>query len=249
LYKVILVDDEPWVLLGIKSTFKWEEYGFEVDIESTDSMEALDLIVQRKPDAVFMDVRMPRISGIELTRILREKNVKSKIIIISGYAEFSYAQEAIKYGVFEYCLKPIKQTDADRVLKNLKTELDALKTGEKTEEEYTDNYQNVNNIKFKKMLAFIHENYQKRLFLNELAENFQLNANYCCFLFKKNFDCNFSEYLTRIRMKMAGELLMRPELSINKVAEMTGYDDYYYFNRVFKKHYGVAPNKYRNMKG
>ncbi|MDR2078342.1 MAG: response regulator [Treponema sp.] len=102
MYRVLLVDDEPWALAGLRKIFKWHEKQFEISGETTDSVEALDLIRRQKPDAVFTDIRMPEISGIELMKLIRGEGLDIEFIIISGFAEFSYAQESLRLGAFDF---------------------------------------------------------------------------------------------------------------------------------------------------
>ena len=82
----------------------------------------------------------------------------------------------------------------------------------------------------------------------ELAEQFHLNANYCCALFNKDTGGSFSEYLTSIRMKEAERLLTHTTLSLEEIAVQCGIQDYYYFNKVFKKYSGATPSQYRKQR-
>ncbi|MEN6315897.1 MAG: response regulator [Clostridiaceae bacterium] len=119
MYKVVIVEDEPWALIGITKTFKWGEMGFEVIAQSTSAREAIDIIHKKSPDVVFTDIRMPQMSGIELMRKIRSECMDIEFVIISGFAEFEYAREAITLGAFEYCLKPISQESANSILSRL----------------------------------------------------------------------------------------------------------------------------------
>jgi YesN/AraC family two-component response regulator len=245
MYKVLLVDDEKWVLKGIEMTFKWEKYGFEVIASTTKSAEAWELINKLKPHVVFSDVRMANISGLKLVSMAREEKIDCEFVIISGYSEFEYAREALKNAVFDYCLKPIKEDEAENVLKALKTFLDGKfsktdKNAHKPEAYRTDNKT------FNSMLKYIHQNYNTKLQLGELANMFFMNANYCCFLFKKYFDKSFSQYVIQIRMDETARLIENDKsLSIDQIAQVVGYEDYYYFSKVFKKHFGVTPTQYK----
>ena len=125
MYRVVIVDDEPWVLKGIRSTFAWHDYGFEVVAETTDSEQAWELIRQEKPDAVLTDIRMPELSGIDLMRLSREEGIDAAFVLISGVADFQYAKESIRLGCFDYLLKPLQFDEADAVLKRLGEHLQA----------------------------------------------------------------------------------------------------------------------------
>jgi len=253
-YRVVLIDDEPWTMVYMKKTFKWREMGFEIIAETQNSLEAFELIEQVRPDVVFTDIRMPQMSGIELMQGLRQKGIHSEFVIASGFAEFEYAQEAVKLGAFEYCLKPITSEKADELLARLSRHLNAriaspetgeqdrIRSGDGTTAPMTEEE---GQIKFTDMLAYIRRHYAEKLQLKDLAKMFFLNPNYCCHLFGKFTQKTFSEYVTDLRMKEAARLLLHTQLTIEEVAGRTGYPDYFYFNKVFKKYYRATPTGYR----
>lgn len=124
MYRVLLVDDELWSLEGIYKLLEWEKMGFRVIAQVTDASEAWEIIRSSTPDVVFTDIRMPEISGIELLNMSREMGSTSEFVVISGFAEFEYAQEALRNGAFDYQLKPIDPDDAKLLLEKLKGHLD-----------------------------------------------------------------------------------------------------------------------------
>lgn len=126
MFTVVLVDDEPWALMGMLKSFQWEDLGFEVIAKTINPLEAFDIIQKYKPDAVFADIKMPELSGLELLKLCRKNGITSEFIIVSGFAEFSYAKEAIEFGTFYYMLKPVDVEEGKVVLKNL-----AIYLGEK----------------------------------------------------------------------------------------------------------------------
>lgn len=247
MFKVILVDDEPWTLEGLKKACSWEKLGFEVIGTTTRPSKALEMIEKKEPDVVFVDIRMPKITGIELMEKTRKKGMNTEFIIISGYAKFSYAQEAIRLGAFDYCLKPVKTAETNNILKRLSNYLRKQKeqSGKGRNKTGFAKYKEIDNEQFVKLLKYIQKNFQKKLYLKNLAQKFGLHPNYCCRLFSSYLDTSFSEYLTNIRIKEAKKLLMDREISIEEVGLQVGYPDYYYFNKVFKKNIGVTPSKYR----
>jgi len=475
MYRVLIVDDEPWALVVTRKVFNWEQNGFEVIAETTSSKKAMDIICTQQPDVVFTDIRMPNIDGIELIKAIRQKGIDTEFIIVSGFAEFSYAQEAIRNGALDYCLKPLDPAKSDELLKKIYVHLEnkrslrnnevlealmsnsgqssvllenflqkinkgvlfsmvvysinqndnikmlkgfkydhilSLKAGvnkylyivnteENIEAVETDvemfeksgitsigissrliepgnvrklvreaeiaalcpfvngkkglyfyknsvqvlkpvvkrfiegvaspKYEEIQgalagipelfvsqglgmeeagyfwnqivgillnhdseqctcmdmefqsysellvrfkdfeslcgylqevfnqiikfnrtvsrdyeaNSSFTELVNYINANYHRELYLKDLAAKFYINQFYCCELFKKFLGKTFSEYIANLRMEKACELIKSRDLSIEKVAEMVGYNDYYYFNKVFKKYYGTTPAKYR----
>lgn len=235
MYKVVLVDDEAWTLKRLNIIFPWSEYGFEVIDTFNDARLALDMIVTQKPDLVLTDVRMPEYSGLDLVRIARENNCKTKFVMVSGHAEFQYAQEAIRYGVTDYLLKPVSRETADKTLARIKKDLDELR-GANSESVF-------DNAAFNEMIHYINEHYQEKLQLGELSKRFNLNRTYCSELFKKNVGISFVEYVTKLRMKAAAAMIAKG-ISVQEIAQKMDYD-YAHFNKVFKKYYNLTPRQYK----
>lgn len=104
--KVIIVDDEILVRVGLKSAVNWGKYDMQVVAEASNGNDALEVIKQFIPDMVITDIRMPGMDGIALIKEIRQINDSVKIVILSCYDDFHYAKEAIKFGVSEYILKP-----------------------------------------------------------------------------------------------------------------------------------------------
>ncbi len=105
--KLFLVEDEIVMRDGIKKHIDWEKEGIEFVGEASDGELALPMILESKPDILLTDIKMPFMDGLQLSEKIREALPDTKIIILSGYDEFSYAQEAVRLGVTEYLLKPI----------------------------------------------------------------------------------------------------------------------------------------------
>lgn len=108
--KVFLVEDEIVIRNGIKRGIQWEEEGMEFVGEASDGEMAFPLIRKTKPDILITDIRMPFMNGLELSRTVLKELPETKILILSGYGEFDYAQEALRIGVQEYLLKPVSST-------------------------------------------------------------------------------------------------------------------------------------------
>lgn len=104
---MLIADDEYLVRLRIKETIDWQQYGVEIIGEAADGEEALNLALQFKPDILITDMRMPFIDGMELMKKIRENQLESRIIVLSGYNDFDYARSAVDYGADAYLLKPI----------------------------------------------------------------------------------------------------------------------------------------------
>ncbi len=105
--KLFLVEDEIVMRNGIKKRINWEKEGIDFVGEASDGELALPMILELKPDILLTDIKMPFMDGLQLSEIVRKELPDTRIIILSGYDEFTYAQEALRIGVTEYLLKPI----------------------------------------------------------------------------------------------------------------------------------------------
>lgn len=105
--KVFLVEDEIIIRNGIKNSINWEMHGYDFVGEASDGELALPMILEKKPDILITDIKMPFMDGLELSEQVKKVLPATKIMILSGYNEFDYAKMAIKIGVTDYLLKPI----------------------------------------------------------------------------------------------------------------------------------------------
>lgn len=130
----MIIDDEPWIIDGIKKTIQWEKEGYTIVGDALDAYEGMEKIKVLQPDVVMVDIRMPEISGLEMIRRMGSDGSEIEFIIVSGFDEFSYAKEGISLGIFEYILKPICSEELIKVLCKLKVRLSS-----KRKNAYKDN--------------------------------------------------------------------------------------------------------------
>lgn len=127
--KVLLVDDEPYIRQGLSVLIDWESYGFCICAQAADGQEAWEYLQGNPIDLVIADIKMPRMDGLQLAdNISRDEKLKTKVIILSGYYEFGFAQAAIRYGVVDYVLKPLKKSDLIAVLQTFKSDYDIVQS-------------------------------------------------------------------------------------------------------------------------
>lgn len=117
--KVFLVEDETIIRNAIHEMIPWNKYGFELVGEAGDGEIALPMIRKEKPDVLITDIKMPFMDGLSLSKLIRKEMPDIKIVIISGYDDFTYAQQAISLGVEQYLLKPITKTGFIEVLEEI----------------------------------------------------------------------------------------------------------------------------------
>lgn len=141
MYKVLLVDDEALTREAIGENIPWGKLGFELVASCENGRDAMEVIRQKKPDLVLTDICMPYVDGIELAKYIFENCPDTKTIIISGYDEFEYAKQAVRYQVMEYILKPITPSELTEVLLKAKARLDEARTERTTLKKLKGAYQ------------------------------------------------------------------------------------------------------------
>lgn len=153
--KVFLVEDESIVREGLKNNIPWQEYGYQFTGEASDGEMALPMIRKIRPDVLITDIKMPFMDGLALSRIVTQEIPNIKIVIISGYDEFEYAQQAIRVGVEQYLLKPITKNTLRKVLLEIREKIES----EQEQKSYLETFQN-------EMKEY--ENYARRSFLEKV---------------------------------------------------------------------------------
>ena len=126
MYTIVVADDEEELRKAIIRKIDWAAIGFQVVGEAENGVEALELVERKAPDLLLTDIRMPFISGLELARQVREIRPSTQIVFLSGYDDFSYAQEAIRYNIISYLLKPISMDELTENLQQIKEKLDRI---------------------------------------------------------------------------------------------------------------------------
>ena len=173
--KVIIADDEEKVCRLICKLIDWKSVNMEVIGIAHNGIEALELVKNLKPDLVITDIRMPGYDGLELISYIKEIDPNIDCIIISGYRHFEYAQNAIKYGVVDYLLKPIKKDELMNTLIKMNEKF-RFRT-EKLSNEEQLKIRNQNDIDKLRSGLFIEVLLQKRGYLEELTLE-KMNENY-----------------------------------------------------------------------
>lgn len=134
--KVLLVDDEPFILQGLKAVVDWNAEGFEVVKSCANGLEAYEYLKEAKVDVILADIKMPEMTGIELLKRIREEEVSDAFfIILTGFKDFTYIQTALRYDCMEYMLKPVEKTELTGVLRRI-----AKVSDERDEEEESRRY-------------------------------------------------------------------------------------------------------------
>ncbi len=248
--KVMLVDDEPFVRRGMKLIINWEQYGYEVVAEAGNGTRAIEILEKERIDLVFVDIKMPGMSGLEMMECVRNSvNWRVDFVILTGFADFDYARKAIDLSVKAYLLKPVRRSELVDVLESLNREYKQkrndrigqrlIEDGDR-EEEDTESDRLLQNV-----VSYVSENYNQNISLKSLGEHFYINNVYLGQIFKRKYGVAFRDYLNRIRIEKAAELLEETDDMIYIIAKKVGFGNADYFVNKFLQEKGITPRKYR----
>lgn len=240
----MIVEDEPLERLALRQIIVKNFFNITVVEDATDGAEAIEQARIFQPDIILMDIRLPELSGLEAQEKIIKILPHIKTIVLTAYGEFDYAQKAIKYGVIDYLLKPIRPADLKKSLEAAVGSLtkNAVPQTQRKSYDPMKKVDLINNV-----LNCIEQHYCAELTLNKVAELVHINPQYLSRYFKKKMGITFTEYVAKLRIEKAKRLFIDTNYPIYRIATEIGFSDQAYFNKVFKKYENQSPHKYRQF--
>ena len=237
---IVIVEDEPVIRNGLSNIIDKMSADYQVVGTAQDGYEGMLLIKQYHPDLAICDIRMDRVNGLEMIEDLRDLHSKTRFVVLTGYAEFQYAQKALQLGVDDYLLKPVMVDKLRAMLSDMESRIRPKTIISETSAPEKNSYSAL----VARTVAEIHNYYAQNLSLGDLAREQGVTPEYLSSRFTKETGVNFSVYLKQCRIKKAQELLLQTDKKVYEIALMVGYDDPQYFCRVFKETLGVSPKAF-----
>ena len=237
--KVLIADDECTIREGFKRLFDWERHGCSLIGEAENGKDALEKIEALSPDIVIMDISMPVMTGLEVIRQARRRFPRIAFVIVSGYDDFSYCQEALRLRVEAYLLKPVNFDELQEIIDSLKIklgEMDMLQGAPATDKDRK---------LIRDMTDYLNRHLDEEISLKILGDVFYMTPNYISRVFRDELGVNYLAYLTHLRIERARKLLLTTDMAIADVSEAAGFHDYRTFTKVFKRYEGVPPTQFR----
>ena len=243
MYRVVLVDDERLIVEGLRKVIRWADYGCEVVGTAEDAVSGARLIREQKPQILFTDIRMPGDDGLTMLAALRSEFPDLQVAVLTGYRDFSYAQEAIRLGVTRFLLKPSKLDEINEALSAMTEKLRSLRP---TEEAEDPEREHAGSFLVRTAQSYMESHYAEKLTLQDVADACYVSQWHLSKLLNRYTGKNFYDLLNACRVEAAKTLLADPSLRVGEISEMVGYADTAHFARVFKKLTGMSANEYRN---
>ncbi|SJZ35096.1 response regulator transcription factor [Anaerorhabdus furcosa] len=254
MYKVLIVEDEALIRKGLIYSINWADFDCNVVSEAENGLEGIEKIKEHHPDIVLVDINMPILNGFEMIKQTSEE-FNYSAIVVSGYNEFDYAKQAIRFGVSEYLLKPVDHQELKNALIRAIEQIEMRKSylyqiskkDEITESNVLDDSLLIlsdKSVVVAQMIEYIQQNYPNKIIMYDLVEKLQCSATLLNNKFKSETGTTFNDYLNRYRILVAVKLIKEKKQPIYRIAELTGFKNYKYFNIVFNKYIGCSPKEF-----
>ena len=242
-FPVVIVEDENLIAKNIAKHIEAENSKFKVVGIYSNGEDALNAIKEHPPAVVFTDISMPVMSGLELAAEINRTMSHIKCVIITGYADFEFAKQAMHYEVKDYLLKPLDTEELHLVLKNLElslTEISDKMHSENSNESTISPEEIVTLVK-----DYVKKHYSEEIDLNSIARTLGFSSSYLTKVFNKVENTTPSKVIRSYRMGIAKQLLNDDSLTIQQIASHVGYSDPFHFSKSFKQTVGISPTQYK----
>ncbi|MBI9093694.1 MAG: response regulator [Sphaerochaeta sp.] len=242
--KVVIADDEYYILKELDDIIDWNRIGCEIVGNAKNGREAKELVLSLHADLLITDIKMPFVDGLSVIQDLHEHNKEIEFILISGYSDFSYALQGIKFGVSDYLLKPIDSTELMNAVKKIVRK----KEGFPLQNEENPIIEQVvqTNRYIKRALEYVEKHYASPLHLQEVADSLSISSSYLSKLFVDKLEMRFTQFVNLYRIKVSQQYLKSTDKTIEEIASIVGYSDYKYYSHVFKTVSGMTPMQYKS---
>lgn len=236
--RIFIVEDQKIILQGIQKMFS--HFSTDEIHPFSDPAEALSQAETLRPDAIFTDIVMEGMDGLQLIRSVSKILPKCRFVIISGYADFEYARQAIGLGVEAYLMKPIERSALEEAYQRIRSE---VAQDEPSPAGVPGRKRRIS----EEAMGYIVANSDQELSIASVASHIHISPNYLSNVFRKETGTSVTEAIRCEQMKAAARLLRQTDMYLYEIAEQLGYKDVKYFSVLFKEYHHVTPKSYRQQ--
>lgn len=249
---ILIVDDEQLAVQGILDGVNWDRLGFSKVLTAGSFQEAAAILENTYIDILLSDIEMPGESGLKLIEYVNGRSPNTECIILSCHDEFDYARTAVRLNCMEYVLKPVRYQRLTEILMAAKEKVAQRRRSEQIRQygqQYIDSLAKESRSETANSLdtavSYIDSHLADELSVREIASVCYISADHLTRLFKKKFGKSVSEYIQEKRIRLAGELLRRQDITVSMAANTVGFGNYSYFTEQFKRYFGMTPREYQ----
>ena len=251
MYRVLIVEDEDIIRKGIAYTMDWMSMDCVIAGEAANGKEGVEKILELRPDIVVADIMMPYMNGIEMIRSTKDQ-VPYKSILLTSYAEFSYAKQAIDLKVSDYLMKPVEEEEIRKAIEKVTGEIRKEQEIARICERHADEFSmqefykkaEMDNPHVKKTLEITEKEYANKISVESIADQLGVSASYLSRKFKQITGLTYLDFLNKYRISQAIRLMETGQYKVYEISEKTGFSDYKHFNVVFKRYTNQSPTEF-----
>jgi two-component system response regulator YesN len=230
--KILVADDEITVRTFIKKVIAKERLPVAACLEADNGLDAIRLAQEHRPHLIFLDIRMPGCDGLKAAERILADSPGANVVIVSAYNEFDYARTALRAGVADYLLKPVRPAEVAALI---------AKAAEAPAAQGPDRIPPL----VAKVEQYIRANLDRPIKLQDIAQAVYLSQFHLSRTFKHLTGKSVVDLIQDLRLAKAEEMLAATDLSVTEIAGRVGFKDAAYFTTCFKNKHGVSPVQYR----
>jgi two-component system, response regulator YesN len=227
---LLIIDDEPLEIEQLSYLVK-KQYPNWTIYTAEDAVEAKQLVKRHSFPLAFVDIQLPGDSGLDFCEYLRTNDIDTEVVLITAYQDFRYAKQAIRLNVLDYLVKPVIEKELFNMIE------DFLQKNAFTQ---------TKSILINKVLEIVHEEYNQKLQLSDLARRVYVTPTYLSKKFTETVGVKFTDYINQFRIQKAKQLMIEnPDWSLFQIAEHVGFSSQHHFSNLFKKIEGITPSQFK----
>lgn len=241
---ILIVDDEVLVLSLIRRCINWNKLGIEETFYAYNAMEARRLMEEKNIHIVVCDIEMPQENGLHFLRWVKDNYPGTIKIILTGFPDFQYAQDAIDIGVFKYLLKPVSFEKLSKAVTAAMSEVKPKEESERVRLPQKESAESSAKLSVRKVKEYIEAHYAEDISRQDIEEQVHMNEDYINRIFKQETGYTLVQYIQYYRILIAKRLIKEQRCNITEAGKQVGFDSPAYFTKIFKKWTNITPYEY-----